>query len=129
MCLDVVERKNPPESGWGWKQFNSITETYAYTYFRETKLKRGVWCHSSTYKLMTETYPAVSYPSGFHIWLEKCELGGIVRKVRFRKAHTLGRQYSRDVIVARDIYIPGPVKTSKKATGTKSTKTSKTKKK
>ena len=116
MCLDNISPTKPVPEGIGYKVFikhGRFLEGEFSQGSRKTKTwliaEKPVWWSSS------------SYPWGFHIFPTPGEarmwangVGAIVRKVKYRKAHTQGLQEwltDIDVIVAQEIYIyPGEVK-------------------
>ena len=117
MCLDKISATSPAPEGIGYKVFTKHGRFLGGEYTQGSR-KTKTW-------LIAETpawWPSSRYPCGFHLFPTpgvarlwgNGEVGAIVRKVKYRKAHTQGLQGWRtkiDVIVAQEIYIyPGEVK-------------------
>ena len=122
MCLDKITSTSPTPSGVGYKVFLKRGRQFYQVYHgpreslpRLTKKWLNEKDFGYGYKLISEY---ISYRAGWHIFttlkdaiIWRPDLRRTVRKVKYRNAHTLGRQTNLDVIVAKEIYIiPGEVR-------------------
>lgn len=110
MCLNKLSKTKPPESGFFYKVFVLMENGRLEFSCQAGCPRRGVWIKKEGSRIDALYF---TYPAGFHGFVKKldadlyayrCE--GKVIKVKYRKAHTLGTQYSGDVIVADEILIP-----------------------
>jgi len=123
MCLGKITGKLKNKSGFGWKVFdtdgigNLLTE---FQYNRKVILMER-WISEIDYRDYDELENSGinmgrdSYPFGFHIFVRKkdaiswldSDRSQVVKKVGYRKAHTIGWQMSVEskVIVAKEIKV------------------------
>lgn len=108
MCLDIVHSKKSkkypvPKTGWMWKRFSTVTPTYVITSVWGMRLERGVWVKSNGATWNER------YPFGFHGYVNNPNYRSAKTiEVKFRKGHTRGVQDDKEVIVAKEIFIPLP---------------------
>ena len=127
MCLDTVTKTNLNESGVGWKVFEVDDGKVCGEIFGSyDKRPTNRWLHEMNFRdsIMAGLFRKKGYPYGFHIfkhpqtakrWADR-HTGGefIYIKVKYRRGHTLGRQYKGNVIVAKEMLIlPNQLKNKK----------------
>ena len=121
MCLEKVTDRNPRPKGIGYKWFDED--------FYPSGVRQGLrspyldyWIPLKNFRdwqvdpqqgdlpcaLTTDTYPKETYPSGFHIWLDKQRAlmeafiyGGVVFEVEYDEAQVEGIQTDCPVVVAK----------------------------
>lgn len=130
MCLDTVTKryKRPQtKTVTGYKMFDMEFGQLLLPYYAQDGY-RGVatdtWLKSTEESIRfhwrsTNSDPDAYYPSGFHVFRSKQDAerraDGLrkVMKVRVRGVVALGTECRKDVIVAREMYVPKPRKTQK----------------
>ena len=127
MCLDIVTTpKNLKSDGIGYKMlYKSRRGKLYFPYFMEKEVPLPVdkWINEKDYRLKRykrkETISADGgcYQMGFHVYRNKgqaekrtCFESDIIVRVKFRQAHTRGKQGGLNVIVAKEIFIQSEVK-------------------
>lgn len=121
MCLErIIERSaTVKKAGVGWKVFNS--DGVLPSQGSVNPVPRGKWLHERDYRslvhkgarnsLHTSLNDDKKYPYGWHIHLspiaarDRCRYQQIVRKVRYRKATTLGTERRALIVVAKELFI------------------------
>ena len=123
MCLDIVDTpKKLKSDGNGYKMlYKSLRGKLYFCYFmeKEVPLPTEKWINekdhrTKQYKRQEIISPyGVCYPMGFHIYKHKRHAkqavsfpSDVVVPVKFRQAHTTGKQGKKIVIVAKEIFIP-----------------------
>lgn len=123
MCLDIITTpKKLNTQGMGYKIFHKTKRGNLYFYYsgigKQVPLPIETWLNEKKYRSSvdkkTETIltTSASYPMGFHIYLNKKLVSGclygrdVIVSVKFRKAHTKGKQDGKNIIVAKEIFIP-----------------------
>ena len=111
MCLDSIEVTKPTPEGVGYKVFDKGG------HLLRGEIIMGVRKTRTWLVAQSPFGSPFGYPLGFHIFTDleiakRWAFGNeVVRKVKYRKAHTRGFQGGRAVIVANEIYIyPGEVR-------------------
>jgi hypothetical protein len=120
MCLHIIKDEKPPESGIGYKIFFQYPEGYHFQFkylngITHVPIDRWIWAEKGN--LMDEN--GVPYESGFHIyknisspeWILKypaASSSAVIVKVQYKGARILGLEFEDEVIVADQIYVPGP---------------------
>ena len=127
MCLNVVSKKKPRETGFGWKVFGMLNGGLYGDCFTIAKVRPiDKWLKEEDYRdapqkqtIGTGEY-GVRYPAGFHIFKRKKDAKEWdfprctqIYKVEYRKAHAQGEQRIEligppiylDCIVAKEIKI------------------------
>ena len=123
MCLDIITTpKKLKPNGTGYKMFHKKNNGDLYFSYRfigkQVPLPIRKWMNEKDYrkkhnkgkeKIWVRNHE--SYPMGFHIYLNKKfaeEImwgSDVLIPVKFRKAHTKGKQIGINVIVAKEIFI------------------------
>jgi len=117
MCLSGIIERNPEVTeGIGWKCFEKeygyLTTEYVHS---EIKYQKNKWYKASevsSAKMIdvdNSSNGKFRYPAGFHIFKTRQDArdwGENVRKVQYRKAHTIGYQ-AGTVIVSEEMMILG----------------------
>lgn len=104
MCLDTVTKTGLDKSGFGWKVFKVVEGKIfsdIFDIFCLHPMRPGKWHRAKRIKLH-------SYTTGFHIYTNKKGARhwyGPIRKVKYRKGHTLGKQDGDNIIVADEMMI------------------------
>ena len=121
MCMDKVSKKKPAPEGYGYKVF-ALTDGRLYGELaRREKIRPvGTWLKSRNYAVSKTEEGGVSpikgkYPTGWHIF--KSLTGAedwaynpgfeyiVIKRVRYRQAHTEGTIGDYKVVVAKEIFI------------------------
>ena len=129
MCLDIINEQGLNENRIGWNVYKQSKRTlYGEILHCETKFKKKTWHKATNEKIGGFDN---SYVSGFHVFLDEFHAMAwvdnwkgsfenrinpyVIKKVKFRKGHTLGLQILGSelphtpkyatVMVAKEIYI------------------------
>jgi len=92
--------------------YNGTKTLYrAYYVLPNVTYKQNLWYEASKTRISRD-FPFLSYKSGFHIfekWRDARRLwvNGAIFKVEYQEAHTRGKQYGGEVIVANKMRILG----------------------
>ena len=127
MCLDTVTKRIKPtkQVRVGWKIFcisqrddhKELQLTY-YLLERRSIIKRGEWLKAEERPILFDFFNSNNkYPSGFHAYKEEpdldlfylCErhLFNVIKiKVKLRGVHTIGLEGTKEVLVAREMFVP-----------------------
>ena len=121
MCLNVVTANNLKKTGVGYKVFhvskagNLRGEHFGSKHRLLRRWLSEIWYRPRTFhktRMISADRSGQEYPQGWHIYTNKKEALDyanwtyeIVKKVRYRDAHTEGTQFGREIIVADEIYI------------------------
>ena len=112
MCLNFIKNKDLNITGIGWKVLNERNgKLYGEFYHKTLPYKLNRWEKATNEILRINSFQ--TYPSGFHIFVEKKDderwcfslTGQIIKKVKYRKGHTLGSQTEDNIIVAEEMLI------------------------
>lgn len=125
MCLSTITDPKPKrKSGYAWKLMR-VTRRGRFRFpFRDGKsVPSGVWLKAKPNRARGDkTIGWPPYPAGFHCFWTKEQVmrfqpgtGMTLVRVRVRGVHTIGEQYSAEVIVANEMKILHPVKLNAKA--------------
>lgn len=110
MCLNIIEKENLDESGYGWKILRKKGDRLAslYEYPPIIDIVENKWLTSK------RGVNLEMYRVGFHIYYNKNDAikliniihsDCVLRKVKFKEGHTKGSEAWRNVIVADRILI------------------------
>lgn len=125
MCLDIVDipkkLKKLKSDGNGYKMlYKSLRGKLYFCYYMEKEVPLPIekWINEKDYRLKqhrkqeTISPHGVCYPMGFHVYKYKRHAkqataltSDVVVPVRFRQAHTSGKQGGKIVIIAKEIFI------------------------
>lgn len=109
MCLSEINKEKPKPNGVGYKVFEKDSKGKLRSWLYGPDPTKGKWM-----KARKEYQHHRNYWSGFHIfttldgamkWLGVGP-GDVIVKVRYRGAHTSGRQGSSPVVVADKMFVP-----------------------
>lgn len=112
MCLDTISHPALPATTMvqsGWKQFGG---SFTRPNFQSSALKAKMEVPLDQWLTADEqsiSYGGGKYTSGFHIYEDETQFKNnqsAYRRVYFRQAHTKGKQDSKTVLVAREMYVP-----------------------
>jgi hypothetical protein len=115
MCLSSVSKKiSKPTLAVqdGWKKFNGGSflskklEFEVCTYKGGKDVPLDQWIKAEGPEIESSAWDKKKYAAHFHIWLDEKDAPTGVRRVFFRKAHTIGLQDAHKVIVAEEMYVP-----------------------
>lgn len=106
MCLDSITKTGLVKSGYGWKLFNERNGSLYSLIYDDKSLPRNRWLKAK--RRVVEISDYAEYTAGFHIFTNKKatrDWTGVIYKVKYRKGHTLGKQYGDNVMVADEMLI------------------------
>ena len=123
MCLDTVTTpKKLKSEGTGYKVlYKSRRGMLYFCYFMDKEIPLPIkkWINEKDYRLKQyKRHETISpygacYPMGFHIYRNKgdakksvCFDSDVIVPVKFRQAHTTGKQSGKNIVVAKEIFIP-----------------------
>ena len=117
MCLAKVDQKIDKPTMLiedGWKKFrgsSAAPEFEAYNFAGSRRVPLDKWIaaeqHMGHDKKITANDGA-KYAPGFHVYVYKTEAekNHALRRVYYRRAHTIGRQDNATVAIAMELYVP-----------------------
>ena len=114
MCLNYLQKsiRTKKEGGYniGWKIFDDDHGHPTSLHMCTKRYPIAQWIHEKDYRAMDDEYITIprgnSYKTGFHIYVEKPVDSHKARKVYFKKIVARGVQSMKNVIVAKEMFIP-----------------------
>jgi len=123
MCLSDITEDGLDREGIGYKVISKglSSPNTMMTSDQFVDLQADVWNKAKipnwnlyARRMRGGQYESTAYKCGFHIWLSRAGAknwcgsplsGDRIVRVRYRKGHTVGRQYKYMVIVADEMYV------------------------
>ena len=114
MCLTkvaTIHDKPKPETGFGWKAFDEVSERLITPLQGNVRFIPGEWVtDEATFHLLDEF--GNIYPTGFHLFRTELDAGSymkwrkvVIRKVEYSYVVATGVQNNSAVIVARKVRV------------------------
>jgi hypothetical protein len=119
MCLHTIKDEKPSESGIGYKIVFKYTLGIPGYYFRFKSLNGSVrvptdrWLRAEKKVVLTDSpNSSIAYESGFHIYKNRPNKAllpeALIVEVQYKGARILGLEFGDEIIVADQMYVPGP---------------------